>query len=534
MTRTFVADPPAANGDHIVSMITGDVASGLSGMVRTAGPAPQSTLQASSVIAAPLRRIRDVEAPAVWPAAIVPMTTTITTLDAAVGAAVVVPGGNYLGGEGSTALASSGAIRGPITVPANKLDWANSSMIGGVEVSYATAADGDKFFIIEEITLSEDLEWGAHTLVTGMTMFTMAVGAPATAMTMATSTVVFGPRGALPPAGALAALFTGGGPPSMLPNNFITFDGAATGSIASDFSGASVTNKWQLTFTSTMGGGAVMTTLVDVLGTGDITVGAEEVATALVFPHIAGVIRTAASVHQRRGHLAVAACNLDAPRLIDDAFDISPTEPYSGIGGGPFTGLATLHMSSLASSSRGDLEIPLLNDALAGGPGPSGAFLDWPDGYTGGNFDDDIRGGDSDDLLFGEIGQDTVRGDHGDDTIAGEGDAAAWVLGDAVLNLGPAIDVFDQEVGGVPTFVYARTRKLPVGLSVQYAGGAGADSLTGNDDDDWIDGGGGADHLVGGPDDDRLDGGAGADQIDGSDGYDACANGFVTDCEVIL
>jgi Ca2+-binding RTX toxin-like protein len=141
------------------------------------------------------------------------------------------------------------------------------------------------------------------------------------------------------------------------------------------------------------------------------------------------------------------------------------------------------------------------NDLVDGGDGND--FID-------GGFDDDtINGGDGDDTIIGSEGSDSLIGGGGNDLIyggAGPGTDALNLTDDGVgstIGPDPVLDNGDDYIEG----------------------GAGDDTIFGQDDNDTILGGLGNDLLDGGIDDDTIEGGAGNDTIIGGHGDDLMNGG---------
>ena len=121
-------------------------------------------------------------------------------------------------------------------------------------------------------------------------------------------------------------------------------------------------------------------------------------------------------------------------------------------------------------------------------------------------------GGNGDDLLMGAGGLDVLDGGLGSDTVSFADKTLA-----VTLTLAGPLDV-TSKVGGV---VEDTVRNIE-----NIIGGAGADTLTGDDLNNRLAGGIGADLLSGEAGDDGLIGGEGADTMDGGEGLDTA---FFTD-----
>jgi Ca2+-binding RTX toxin-like protein len=178
------------------------------------------------------------------------------------------------------------------------------------------------------------------------------------------------------------------------------------------------------------------------------------------------------------------------------------------------------------------------NDLLIGNGGD--------DGLNGGLGNDTLRGGDGNDTLVGADGNDTFEGGAGDDNLSGgTGDnrfifAANTQLGtDKITDAGAksALD-FAQTSSAITVNLGLKTKQvvnsnlsLILGTTTLYGltGGAGSDTLIGNNvanvlvgngGDDTLRGMGGNDQMNGNSGDDNLEGGGGNDVLLGSTGND--------------
>lgn len=179
-------------------------------------------------------------------------------------------------------------------------------------------------------------------------------------------------------------------------------------------------------------------------------------------------------------------------------------------------------------------------DALHGGDGDDTILgLAGNDILDGGEGDDSLDGGEGNDTLKGGAGDDVLLGGAGDDVLAG-GD------GDDLLDGGEDIDTADYsaDTAGVTVDLTAGeahgddTGEDELVAIENVIGGAGNDTLIGNDEanrlvggagDDLLNGGAGDDVLLGGTGDDVLVGGDGDDSLDGGDGDDQLAAGIGSD-----
>lgn len=161
----------------------------------------------------------------------------------------------------------------------------------------------------------------------------------------------------------------------------------------------------------------------------------------------------------------------------------------------------------------------------------------------GGAGNDTITGSALANVLTGGDGDDTLNGGAGDDTF----DEEAVDSGSDVFNGGAGTDTVDYSarllaltvtMDGVAADDGATGEADDVQTDIEgLLGGAGADTITGNDGNnvidggaaaDVIDGGAGADELFGGDAVDTLTGGAGDDTLDGGVGTDTpldCGDG---------
>lgn len=195
---------------------------------------------------------------------------------------------------------------------------------------------------------------------------------------------------------------------------------------------------------------------------------------------------------------------------------------------------------SVTGSSDGDrIELGAGNDFANGAAGVDSLF--------GGSGADFLRGGQGSDFLSGEIGDDDLRGEAGNDTLDGG-------TGNDVLDGAAGNDIFvEQDGSGDDTYVggadadtldYSAVTggiaiDLAVGTAVELTvgagigadtlseieivlGGAGDDTIAGDDNANTLSGGGGDDSLFGGLGDDVFlgAGDGGNDTYDGGEGID--------------
>ncbi|MGE4408072.1 VCBS domain-containing protein, partial [Pseudomonas sp.] len=184
-----------------------------------------------------------------------------------------------------------------------------------------------------------------------------------------------------------------------------------------------------------------------------------------------------------------------------------------------------------------------LQASLAAGTGMLGAAGDsyaGIEGLIGGAGDDYLVGDESDNYLAGNMGSDQLVGGGGDDTlIGGAGDDYLYgEAGDDVLVGGAGADVLDGGTGIDTADYHSDTAGITVNLQTgsgsggeaqgdvlsgieNVLGGAGDDSLVGDESDNYLDGGAGNDMLFGGEGDDVLVGGLGDDVLSGGAGRDS-------------
>ena len=140
---------------------------------------------------------------------------------------------------------------------------------------------------------------------------------------------------------------------------------------------------------------------------------------------------------------------------------------------------------------------------------------------------ENATGGSGDDRLIGTSGANVLTGGAGDDTFDGKGGSDAFAGGigtDTVDYSARTANVYadidgrndDGEWGERDTIAFDVERLL---------GGAGSDTLTGDDDANAIDGGAGNDRVDGNGGDDTLTGGTGDDRGYGDGGTDTFAMG---------
>jgi Ca2+-binding RTX toxin-like protein len=157
-------------------------------------------------------------------------------------------------------------------------------------------------------------------------------------------------------------------------------------------------------------------------------------------------------------------------------------------------------------------------DTVYGGAGNDTILTgDDNDYIEGGDGNDTIDAGFDDDEVYGGAGNDTIQGGEGNDTIDG-GDDNDIIYGDVSPDSDDyaAFSYYELDDHGETTSADTDTANN----SDVIFGGAGDDTIYGQDDADTLYGGDGDDTLDGGIDDDTLYGGAGNDTLLGGEGDD--------------
>lgn len=216
-----------------------------------------------------------------------------------------------------------------------------------------------------------------------------------------------------------------------------------------------------------------------------------------------------------------------------------------------FAGTATPIVADLALGVAFEQYKPWASDHLVSIEGLIGGSGD--DAISGSSSRNELHGGAGDDWIDGRVGHDRLFGDAGDDTIYGGngsdtvdggagndelyGDSGQWATWDARQlvrrdTVSFALDRAAVTVTLATTEAFAAfyeagtaTHAGSADVDTLYGfenvvGGLGADSITGNDDDNLLAGGRGNDTLNGGAGDDTLVGNAGTDTFDGGAGSD--------------
>ncbi|MCP5381604.1 MAG: hypothetical protein H6912_04480 [Kordiimonadaceae bacterium] len=157
-------------------------------------------------------------------------------------------------------------------------------------------------------------------------------------------------------------------------------------------------------------------------------------------------------------------------------------------------------------------------DTIIAGPGFDIIYGDGGDDTIKGEDDQDlIYGGAGIDTIFGGTGWDIIEGGEGADTIDGEDDKA--VLSYALSAAGVTINLATNSASGGDA-----TGDTFTNIDGVF-GSTHNDTLTGDDEDNYLDGDEGADILIGAGGDDyfyayQSEGSATEDQFDGGDGFD--------------
>jgi Ca2+-binding RTX toxin-like protein len=145
---------------------------------------------------------------------------------------------------------------------------------------------------------------------------------------------------------------------------------------------------------------------------------------------------------------------------------------------------------------------------------------------AGSNFNDTLFGGALDNVLGGNDGNDRIAGQGGNDTMDG-GLGAIDMLNYYFASAGVTVDLSNQGVAqavgageGTDTFT---------NFEAVLGSNAGADSIKGDANANWLVGYGGADSMDGGDNTDTLDGGGGNDFLRGEDGDDFLYGGADND-----
>jgi hypothetical protein len=166
-----------------------------------------------------------------------------------------------------------------------------------------------------------------------------------------------------------------------------------------------------------------------------------------------------------------------------------------------------------------------------------GDIIDGPDG-----LDDVIEANGGDDIIDSGAGDDTVDGGDGDDTFvltddAGNIDNDSLVGGEGDEDgPGDSIDASDFEDDLTVNFTAPETGTITDGTDTtvfeeieRVETGAGDDTVTGSDGDDFVSTNGGDDSVIGGEGDDTLLSGDGLDTVDGGAGNDSLVGGDEAD-----
>ncbi|MEL7487294.1 MAG: calcium-binding protein, partial [Pseudomonadota bacterium] len=159
------------------------------------------------------------------------------------------------------------------------------------------------------------------------------------------------------------------------------------------------------------------------------------------------------------------------------------------------------------------------NSGLAGDA--AGDQLAGIEQIIGSRFNDTVAGSDNGESLIGREGDDAFYGGGGDDTFNG-GEGAD------ILNGGAGVDtiVYADATAGVRLQLWSGAGLVGEAAGDRFAsienviGGAGDDTIAGNDVANKVETGEGDDAIYTGGGDDTLEGGLGADILNGGDGFD--------------
>ncbi|WP_417254918.1 Hint domain-containing protein [Celeribacter sp.] len=198
-----------------------------------------------------------------------------------------------------------------------------------------------------------------------------------------------------------------------------------------------------------------------------------------------------------------------------DGDDYINTRTSTGTGQ-PDTGFDHPDSSALDYSADSDPSNDM--DTVYGGAGNDTILTgDDNDYIEGGDGNDTIDAGFDDDEVYGGAGNDTIQGGEGNDTIDG-GDDNDIIYGDVSPDSDDyaAFSYYELDDNGETTSADSD----PTNNSDVIYGGAGNDTIYGQDDADTLYGGAGDDTIDGGIDDDTLYGGAGNDTLLGGEGDD--------------
>ncbi|MFM7278581.1 MAG: calcium-binding protein [Microcystis aeruginosa] len=188
------------------------------------------------------------------------------------------------------------------------------------------------------------------------------------------------------------------------------------------------------------------------------------------------------------------------------------------------------------------------NDTLTGSNQADTLFgFGGDDSLTGAGEADSLIGGDGNDSLLGDNGNDSLIGGLGDDILNGGAGTDTAIFGAAnntvnlntvgSQNTGEGLDTLSNNIenlfggAGDDSLTGDNSANLLDGGTDNDTlnGGQGNDTLIGGDGNDTLDGGQGNDSLIGGAGTDSLNGGAGNDTLIGGDGNDTLTGSTNTD-----
>jgi Ca2+-binding RTX toxin-like protein len=176
---------------------------------------------------------------------------------------------------------------------------------------------------------------------------------------------------------------------------------------------------------------------------------------------------------------------------------------------------------------RGEFDTDTVNggsgqDKINGGFGADKLFGGTGNDEVNGSIgEDEVSGGPDDDILLGGAGSDELSGDAGDDNLQGQAgaDILAGSIGTDTVEYSGYTSPITVDLDGSPFDDGIENEGDSVRADVENAtGGAGADMLTGNGNQNVLIGAQGDDTIDGGAESDALIGASGADNLLSQDG----------------
>ena len=227
------------------------------------------------------------------------------------------------------------------------------------------------------------------------------------------------------------------------------------------------------------------------------------------------------------------AGGIDQVNAYGNYFMAEEIENLTLIGANAYVGWGNVKANriSITGNDQHEVYAGMGNDTVSGGGG--GDMLRGDDG------NDQLWGNGGNDFLIGMSGNDAIDGGTGDDVMAGGKGADTYAVdsaGDVVTEVD--FDTGAPDSGGVDLVKasvsytlaeYIEKLTLTGSSSIDGAGNALANTLTGNAGDNGIDGLGGDDQISGGAGMDNLSGGEGNDRLDGGAGADIMIGGSGND-----